>query len=100
MKKYFGSEEMALKALLLPTGYNGRIVGLDRLEGDMRNMNSADKVDDDACHKGKSAENNVSHDIAWGMWCSFRLYGGIQFQVKTAYTCFSLLTPWVNGVLA
>ena len=64
----------------------------------MRNMNSADKVDDDACHKGKSAENNVSHDIAWGMWCSFRLYGGIQFQVKTAYTCFSLLTPWVLPV--
>ena len=33
----------------------------------MRNMNSADKVDDDACHKEKSAENNVSHDIAWGI---------------------------------
>ena len=54
----------------------------------MRNMNSADKVDDDACHKEKSAENNVSHDIAWGMWCSFRLYGGIQFQVKTTYTVY------------
>ena len=62
-------KKLALKALLLPTGYNGRIVGLDRLEGDMRNMNSADKVDDDACQKEKSAENNVSHDIAWGMWC-------------------------------
>ena len=70
-------KKLALKSSLQPTGYNGGIVGLDRLEGDMRNMNSADKVDDDACHKEKCAENNVSHDISWDMWCLFRL----QFRV-------------------
>ena len=56
-------QKLALNALPQPTEYNRSIVGLDRLLGDMQNVNSADKVDDDACHKEKCAENNVSHDI-------------------------------------
>ena len=88
-------KKLALKALLQPTGYNGGIVGLDRLEGDMRNMNSADKVDDDACHKEKCAENNVSQlMILHGICGVYSDYNSGYRQQTPVMLCLLLLTPW------